>query len=171
MPWNMKWTQQQEELIAKLWQQDMTASEIGDAVGRTKGQVLGKLRRLGLTGNGVGRGGGRNNRRGRPRKGAAALQEAVQEQKRPDPPVLPQKRVSGSQNQKRTSKITHFVGQRQNFRTCQFIADEPLPIEDCKCGKPTEGGSPWCIEHLQIVYRDAAEFEAEVEAVMERQGI
>ena len=38
------------------------------------------------------------------------------------------------------------------FTTCQWIAGEPTPFDDCKCGAPTEKGGPWCPDHKKLVY-------------------
>lgn len=40
-----------------------------------------------------------------------------------------------------------FVGARQRFGTCQWIAGEPSGVEACKCGRPALRGSPYCAPH------------------------
>lgn len=36
-------------------------------------------------------------------------------------------------------------------RTCQWIAGDPGPTDDCKCGAPSARGVSWCAEHLSRV--------------------
>lgn len=38
-------------------------------------------------------------------------------------------------------------------RPCQFIAGEPTRHDDCKCGKPTKVGKPYCPGHFYLCTR------------------
>ena len=46
-----RWNERDEQRAARLWSEGKTGSEIAEKLGRTRGQVLGKLGRLGLLGN------------------------------------------------------------------------------------------------------------------------
>jgi hypothetical protein len=48
----MQWTQEQEQMLRSLWTSGMSSTAIGVKLSRTRGQILGKLDRLGLLGRG-----------------------------------------------------------------------------------------------------------------------
>jgi len=45
----MRWTAQRIEALTRLWQSGVSATDIGVELGLTRGAVLGKLHRLGIS--------------------------------------------------------------------------------------------------------------------------
>ena len=41
---------------------------------------------------------------------------------------------------------------KSGFDRCQWIARSPSEHDDCKCHRPTTGGSPWCNGHAPLVW-------------------
>jgi hypothetical protein len=48
----MQWTQERCEQLTRLWTAGMSSNGIANELGLTRGQILGKLHRLGLMGQG-----------------------------------------------------------------------------------------------------------------------
>lgn len=52
---------------------------------------------------------------------------------------------------------------KARFSTCQHIAGEPTPRDDCKCGAPTASGAVYCADHQALCFRapkpDKADFD------------
>jgi len=127
------WTEDEILKLKALVDAGVSYSEIGRQMGRTKNAVLGKSRRMGWGGQ-----------RGYPIR--------AKKERRPQAP----KRTSGEL----TKKLSKAKGVHQlkaktagmRFRSCQWIDGLPSPDDLCKCGAPTERGSPWCSQHGARIY-------------------
>jgi GcrA cell cycle regulator len=131
-----------DQFIRSHYKQDMSASEIGKALGVSRGAVVGRARRLGLARPDD----GPSNLRGRayPSKGRRAL-----EPKRPEPAKV---RLRAIETEIREATGLAMSGQWRP-RTCQFIAGEPSADDACKCGEPVLEGSSYCAKHHAVSWR------------------
>jgi GcrA cell cycle regulator len=145
----MGWTDERVELLKKLWQDGLSASQIAKQLGGvTRNAVIGKVHRLGLSG------------RAAPSKPARTVFKAP----RPARPV-----ASAPSAPRRIAEATAVATQPQPAR---YVDEEPglatvltLGAHMCKwpigdpalesftfCGRRT-GEGPYCQEHSQVAYQ------------------
>lgn len=123
----MSWTDERIELLRKLWEKGLSASQIAEelAGGVTRNAVIGKAHRLGLKS------------RPSPVKTEAAPKKAAAAPKKPKPVVQSQK-VS-------LLDLTE--------RVCKWPIGHPGDEDFHFCGKPSQQGFPYCSEHCAVAYQ------------------
>ncbi|WP_026379447.1 GcrA family cell cycle regulator [Afifella pfennigii] len=151
----MSWTDERVDLLKKLWQEGLSASQIaGELGGVTRNAVIGKIHRLGLSGRGQPTSIIKRARRTRsapaPRQrrtvtiGATALQaeeevEMVPELRPAHSVVVPiAKRLP-------IEKLTE--------RTCKWPIGDPSDEDFHFCGCDSLEGLPYCEYHAGVAYQ------------------
>lgn len=150
MPYFTTWDQEQSDRLRQLWDQGYPASEIGEMMGRTKNQIVGRAHRLHLPSRGS------PIRRSRKRR-ALGIGPGT-----PPGPLSPlnwakhQKAQDNANARKLAVKRPILTGLRGG---CQFITGEPSGDDSCKCGATRVAGTPYCATHRPstIMGKTAAE--------------
>lgn len=133
----------------------LSARELAQRFGVTKGQVIRRARTLDL-----------DNPKSGPRRRARGANLDVIESRLPEPalptpyvPILPI--VKPPQPAKRTSKVPEFNPAKPSspWRTCQWIHDHGTPHSHM-CGAKTIPGRSWCEHHYAIVFVPARRKDA-----------
>lgn len=169
------WTEDRVELLKKLWNDGLSASQIaGELGGVTRNAVIGKVHRLGLSGRA--KTPSSSSASARPRKPAAprsssgfsasnhtrgntalAPQIRTQPEARPEPkPELldPDVVVPFSE------RVT-IMELRENM--CRWPMGDPTHADFRFCGLKTDTGVPYCAYHCRIAYQPAGERRREQE--------
>ena len=155
----MSWTDERVELLKKLWQDGLSASQIaGELGGVTRNAVIGKVHRLGLSG------------RGQPTS-------TIKRQRRPRKPAT----GGGARRQRRTVAIGntalkadyelqpyHDIAPREDIvvpiakrlsierlteSTCKWPIGDPTEEDFHFCGHDSADGVPYCEYHSRIAYQ------------------
>ncbi|MBZ8133854.1 GcrA family cell cycle regulator [Afifella sp. IM 167] len=151
----MSWTDERVDLLKKLWQEGLSASQIaGELGGVTRNAVIGKIHRLGLSGRGQPTSTIKRSRRARTAPavrqrrtvtiGATALQaeeeiEIAAEVRPTHSVVVPiSKRLS-------IEKLTE--------RTCKWPIGDPSEEDFYFCGCDSLEGVPYCEYHAGVAYQ------------------
>lgn len=159
----MSWTDERVELLKRLWQDGLSASQIaGELGGVTRNAVIGKVHRLGLS--------------GRSKTPRPAPQRA-RKPRRPSPP-RPVARVVGNTALKLDAEP---VVETRPARTLAPVEDLVIPLEEratilsltehtCKwpigdpgrddfyfCGRHSLSGMPYCEHHARVAYQPASD--------------
>jgi GcrA cell cycle regulator len=154
----MTWTDERVELLKKLWQDGLSASQIaGELGGITRNAVIGKVHRLGLSGRAKSPSSSAPRAR-KPRshmirmarpamRGNAALALAFEMEQEPEPELI---------------ENIIPIGQRRtllelNEATCRWPIGDPASAEFFFCGGPPLTGLPYCSYHSRVAYQPAAE--------------
>ena len=154
----MSWTDERVELLKKLWQDGLSASQIaGELGGITRNAVIGKVHRLGLSGRAkspsssaprvrkprshmlrVSRPAMRGNT-------ALALSYDLEAELEPEPVelVIPLE-------QRRT--LTEL-----NEDTCRWPIGDPSSPDFYFCGGKPSSGLPYCAHHSRVAYQPASD--------------
>lgn len=152
----MSWTDDRVELLKKLWQDGLSASQIAAELGGvTRNAVIGKVHRLGLSGRGQPTSSIKRTRRPRaasaprrPRRitsiGSAALKLDID--LAPEHYIQPRE-VVVIPIAKRLSieKLTD--------KTCKWPIGDPTHEDFHFCGHDSEEGTPYCKYHSSIAYQ------------------
>lgn len=120
------WTAEETEVLRAEWG-SISASQIGDLIGRTRNMVIGRARRLGLK---LLRKPAQRKRKPQERKAGIEMPEPVQEVLL-EPPSLAVSILNLGPLQ-----CSYIEG---NDRLC--------------CGQPSVPGARWCAFHYRVVYR------------------
>ena len=152
----MGWTDERVELLKKLWQDGLSASQIAKQLGGvTRNAVIGKVHRLGLSG------------RATPSKPARTVFKAP----RPARPVTaaapaaPRRMVETSQSSSMVAPPTpvRYVDEAPGTATvltlgvhmCKWPIGDPSLDSFTFCGRHTEEVGPYCMDHAQVAYQPA----------------
>jgi GcrA cell cycle regulator len=146
----MGWTDERVELLKKLWQDGLSASQIAKQLGGvTRNAVIGKVHRLGLSG------------RATPSKPARTDFKAP----RPARPVTaspsPPRRISEPAVASQPTPM-RFVDEEPGLATvltlgahmCKWPIGDPSLDSFTFCGRRS-GEGPYCHEHSQVAYQPA----------------
>src|ERR1700722_8845644 len=154
----MSWTDERVELLKKLWSDGLSSSQIAaELAGITRNAVIGKVRRLGLSGRAKSASTGAPRPRkarspshmlriGRPAiRGNTALAHAYEiEEAEPEliDNIIP-------------------IGQRRtilelNEQTCRWPVGDPGSTEFFFCGGNTLENLPYCAYHSRVAYQPAS---------------
>jgi GcrA cell cycle regulator len=158
------WTDERVELLAKMWSEGLSASQIAAALGGgvTRNAVIGKVHRLGLS--------------GRARAGAPAQPRPPKPTRAPTHPIAmsdPMRPNSGFSSVAKpkveeapvpawASAVELPVSQRVTIlelrdSMCRWPLGDPARPEFGFCGQRAATGLPYCGAHCRIAYQPAAE--------------
>ena len=146
---DMGWTDERVELLKKLWQDGLSASQIAKQLGGvTRNSVIGKVHRLGLSG------------RATPSK----PQRAVFKVPRPPRPVsAPPRRVCELVEARPAPTPVRYVDEAPGTATtltlgahmCKWPIGDPESATFTFCGRRAEEHGPYCHEHAGVAYQPA----------------
>src|SRR5579884_3935164 len=142
----MGWTDERVELLKKLWQDGLSASQIAKQLGGvTRNAVIGKVHRLGLSG------------RAAPSKPARTVFKAP----RPARPVVPSapRRIAEPHPAPAPMRVIDEAPGMATVLTlgahmCKWPIGDPALDNFTFCGRRTDEG-PYCHEHSQVAYQPA----------------
>lgn len=153
----MSWTDERVELLKKLWQDGLSASQIaGELGGVTRNAVIGKVHRLGLSGRGQPTSSIKRARRPRqissgprrPRRvtsiGSAALKLDVDAD--PERYLRPQEIVVIPIAKKLSIEML-------TEKTCKWPIGDPTHEDFHFCGHDSTEGTPYCTYHASVAYQ------------------
>ena len=152
----MPWTDERVELLKKLWQDGLSASQIAAELGGvTRNAVIGKVHRLGLSGRGQPTTSIKRQRRAqapapRPRTrqtvtiGNLALQTNIEALAEPD--VQPRRNVVVPIAKRLTIEML-------TERTCKWPIGDPGNHDFHFCGNDSLDGVPYCEYHAGVAYQ------------------
>jgi GcrA cell cycle regulator len=144
----MGWTDERVELLKKLWQDGLSASQIAKQLGGvTRNAVIGKVHRLGLSGR------------------AAPSQPSRSTFKAPRPPrpvtVTAPRRVEAHAPTvpPRPAIVDEAPGTATvltlGAHMCKWPIGDPSADSFTFCGRRTDSDGPYCAQHAQVAYQPA----------------
>jgi len=145
----MNWTDERTELLKKLWQDGLSASQIAKQLGGcTRNAVIGKVHRLGLTG------------RATPSKPQRATFKSPRPL-RPASASMP-RRIAQPVSRAATPSPVRYEDETPGAATvltlgahmCKWPIGDPLRDTFTFCGRSCDG--PYCHEHGQVAFQPAA---------------
>lgn len=146
----MGWTDERVDLLKKLWQDGLSASQISKQLGGvTRNAVIGKVHRLGLSG------------RGAPSKPQRATFKSPRPVRPRTPrPVRPQRPAAVAQDRRTALR---YVDEGPGTATCLTLGahmckwpiGDPLADGFTYCGDQADDG-PYCLTHSQVAYQPAS---------------
>ena len=147
----MGWTDERVELLKKLWQEGLSASQIAKQLGGvTRNAVIGKVHRLGLSG------------RAAPSKPARTVFKAPRPARPAAAPSAPRRLVEPSALTA-TPVPVRYVDETPGTATvltlgahmCKWPIGDPSADSFTFCGRRNEGDGPYCPQHAQVAYQPA----------------
>ena len=150
----MSWTDQRVELLKKLWQDGLSASQIAAELGGvTRNAVIGKVHRLGLSGRGQPTSSIKRQRRTRPagvrRTRTMTVGNLALKQ---DLDVLPESQLRPRRNVvvPIPKKLSIFQLTEQ---TCKWPLGDPGQEDFHFCGHDSLESAPYCEYHAGVAYQ------------------
>jgi GcrA cell cycle regulator len=145
----MGWTDERVELLKKLWQDGLSASQIAKQLGGvTRNAVIGKVHRLGLSGRATPSKPQRTvfkaPRPARPAAAAPSLPRRVAEPVTATPPARYVEEKPG------TATVLTL-----GAHMCKWPIGDPSLDNFTFCGRRSEEHGPYCHEHAQVAYQPA----------------
>ena len=143
----MGWTDERVELLKKLWQDGLSASQIAKQLGGvTRNAVIGKVHRLGLSG------------RATPSKPQRTVFKAPRAA-RPAAPVIAAPRRIAEAAPQQTAPV-RYIDERPGTATvltlgahmCKWPIGDPSLDNFTFCGRRSDEG-PYCDEHASVAYQ------------------
>ena len=147
----MGWTDERVELLKKLWQEGLSASQIAKQLGGvTRNAVIGKVHRLGLSG------------RAAPSKPARTVFKAPRPARPAAAPSAPRRLAEQTSLAPAPSPV-RYVDEAPGTATvltlgahmCKWPIGDPSLDNFTFCGRRSEEGGPYCNEHAQVAYQPA----------------
>ena len=144
----MGWTDERVELLKKLWQDGLSASQIAKQLGGvTRNAVIGKVHRLGLSG------------RATPSKPQRTVFKAPRPARPVSAPSAPRRIAEPVAAQ---PAPVRYVDEKPGTATvltlgahmCKWPIGDPAMDNFTFCGRRCDDG-PYCIEHAQVAYQPA----------------
>jgi GcrA cell cycle regulator len=162
----MTWTDERVELLAKLWSEGLSASQIAAELGGgvTRNAVIGKVHRLGLSGRGKAQAPAtpRSRKPIRPADPDTAGEPPIQDAALlPVSTAGPQSEVSPEQAGPQDdvvvplSERVTIMELRESM--CRWPLGDPTTAEFRFCGAHAITGLPYCTHHARVAYQPAAE--------------
>ena len=144
------WTDEKEKLLAKLWEQDLSAREMAAQLGCTRNAVLGKANRLGLP--------------YKQKPNTAKHKPAKRFKPKPSnerkPPKRPDLRAEAPADVPRgTLQEIYENLPRDN---CRWIYGSPVGSDFGFCTNKQKAGHSWCESHFDRVFVKVEKNEREV---------
>ena len=153
----MSWTDERVETLKKLWQEGHSASQIAKTLGGvTRNAVIGKVHRLGLSGRAAPSQPARPlYKPQRPPRPASTPQHAPATASAPlrrtDPvlarPVISQPVVPYVETPGTATVLT------LGTKMCKWPIGDPSSDSFSFCGRRSDDGTPYCVEHAQVAYQ------------------
>ncbi|WP_395671010.1 GcrA family cell cycle regulator [Phenylobacterium sp.] len=146
----MGWTDERVELLKKLWQDGLSASQIAKQLGGvTRNAVIGKVHRLGLSG------------RAAPSKPARTVFKAPRPARPAAAPSAPRRIAEAAPLAAQPSPV-RYVEEAPGTATvltlgahmCKWPIGDPALDNFTFCGRRS-GEGPYCVEHSQVAYQPA----------------
>ncbi|MFC3071130.1 cell cycle sigma 70 cofactor GcrA [Phenylobacterium soli] len=147
----MGWTDERVELLKKLWQEGLSASQIAKQLGGvTRNAVIGKVHRLGLSG------------RAAPSKPARTVFKAPRPARPAAAPSAPRRLAEPATLAPAPSPV-RYVDEEPGTATvltlgahmCKWPIGDPALDNFTFCGRRTDETGPYCHEHAQVAYQPA----------------
>lgn len=132
----MAWSDADDAFVREHYNRDLSASQIGVAMGRTKGSIIGRARILGLHQHRVDPSYSHYRPTVTSLLARPALAPRIVQTEKPKPKPKPVSIVP--------------LGSISPWKTCQWMHGEPS--ERDFCGAATVAGSSWCAHHYEIVF-------------------
>jgi GcrA cell cycle regulator len=174
------WTEDRVELLKKLWNDGLSASQIaGELGGVTRNAVIGKVHRLGLSGRAkspsTSGAAARTRKPAAPRapggfnsapvvRGNTAL--APQQRSQPEARPEPRAELLDPNVVVPFSERVTIMELKENM--CRWPMGDPTQAEFRFCGLKTNSGVPYCAYHCRIAYQPAGERRREQERRAQR---
>lgn len=156
------WTDERVELLKKLWNDGLSASQIaGELGGITRNAVIGKVHRLGLSGRAKSQTSSVPRQR-KPRASAALLRVARPAMRGATALArLPAYEIEYDAAPEATAEIVP-IGQRCSLielseDKCRWPIGDPGTPEFAFCGGKAVEGLPYCTHHARIAYQPLGE--------------
>ncbi len=163
----MGWTDERVEMLKKLWQDGLSASQIAKQLGGvTRNAVIGKVHRLGLSGRSktapAAPAAPRPRKPSAPRPAAPAEEEPIVLRPEPIAPVMDAAVTAMPFLETRSVEIAIPTSQRVTIMDlresmCRWPIGDPTNPEFRFCGGRSITGLPYCPEHAQVAYQPAAD--------------
>jgi GcrA cell cycle regulator len=161
------WTEERVEMLQRLWGQGYSASQIATQLqcGASRNAVIGKIHRLNKRGEA---------KAARVRTGAYAapaarrrpvLSSAAPEARRMGPPewaFQPHRRIMLAEEPGLATSSTLAA------HMCRWPIGDPDTSDFTFCGKPQDGGRPYCEGHSRLAYKRGSGTEADVNRLVAR---
>jgi GcrA cell cycle regulator len=147
----MGWTDERVELLKKLWQDGLSASQIAKQLGGvTRNAVIGKVHRLGLSG------------RATPSKPQRTVFKAPRAPRPVSAPSVPRRIAEPVSSQAQTAPV-RYVDEEPGMATvltlgahmCKWPIGDPSLDSFTFCGRRTDEVGPYCVQHAQVAYQPA----------------
>ncbi len=160
------WTDERVELLRRLWDEGLSASQIASQLGGvSRNAVIGKVHRLGLSGRSKS-GGAETSERGKPGQETEAEVTIVEAPTIAEPPAIVSHRpapnfplVSAAPSPEPValpvSERVTIMELRESM--CRWPMGDPTSPDFRFCGGRAITGLPYCTHHAQIAYQPAAE--------------
>ena len=146
----LQWTDERVELLKKLWNDGLSASQIANELGQvTRNAVIGKLSRLNLTrGRTVDERKVQDKSSARARRAVPRLQYAMLATiyGEADAPV-----IAGPIEEANRCSLLELSENR-----CRWPISTPGEDDFCFCGNTAPDGQPYCTGHSRLAYRPHA---------------
>ncbi len=146
----MSWTDERVELLKKLWQDGLSASQIAAELGGvTRNAVIGKVHRLGLSGRGQPTSSIKRQRRTHPssiRRPRVVGNLALKAEALPDADLEPRRNVVVPIPR----KLSIF---QLNEHTCKWPLGDPGSEDFHFCGHDSLENLPYCEYHAGVAYQ------------------
>jgi GcrA cell cycle regulator len=159
------WTEDRVELLAKLWSEGQSASQIAAVLGGgvTRNAVIGKVHRLGLSGRGKTGAAPAQPRQPKPTRAPSApvtMAEAAQPASAVSAPVKAVAQPPASWRPATevaipTSERVTILELRDTM--CRWPIGDPSKADFGFCGQRSVTGLPYCGAHCQLAYQPATE--------------
>lgn len=157
----MSWTDERVELLKKLWQDGLSASQIASELGGvTRNAVIGKVHRLGLSGRGKAQVASATRVRkprvaagpSKPRASRAGAAAAVKLEPELETKSIPLPQIEPDES------IVVPIAKRATIltlteTTCKWPIGDPGDPDFHFCGNPATGSAPYCKYHCSIAYQ------------------
>lgn len=155
------WTDDRVELLAKLWSEGLSASQIAAILGGgvTRNAVIGKVHRLGLSGRAKA-GAPVAQRPAKPRVVASTVPaDVARPQPRPVESTLPARDVADmrwmSDPAIPETQLVGILDLRDSM--CKWPIGDPAKPDFGFCGAKAMSGLPYCGHHCRMAYQPATE--------------
>ena len=161
----MTWTDERVELLAKLWTEGLSASQIAAELGGnvSRNAVLGKIHRLGLADRGKAQTAAATRARKplRPADSAAPEEPPRQDDGLASSTAVSRPLVSGPATH-RPDDVVLPASERVTIMElrefmCRWPLGDPTTAEFRFCGARAITGLPYCAAHAQVAYQPVAE--------------